>query len=331
MPEQTISSIDTSIYTSNKAYGGKGGSTFVKERALQGQTVTRIQGWEGRWQLRGLKIWFSDGDSFMFGDDAESPTPIFSFEPGETLIELKFYDSPETSSGGYHRSGGFRFQTNKGRTFKATSQKSPGREYYTEVGSGPLCGVFGRGGADIDCLGFAMLRPVQSAVLVDVKYPGLETLEVTTPPTQIDKIDYTNNTSSVQSLTLSGTKEVQTKISWSTSTSLELSYTFSVTAGIPIVGEVSSELSWMVGLTSTYERDETRTETKTYDFPITCMPHTRIEAQAIIYDDKISTNYEAEVTYNLDSGKVIKYHVNGIYNGLSVRGVDVDINETPIE
>ena len=331
MPEQKISSIDTSVYVSNVAYGGSGGTTFSQEGALRGATVTSIQGWEGKWQLRGLKIEFNDGKSFMFGKAAESATGIFRFDQGETLVDLKFYDSAETSSGGYYRSGGFWFKTNKGRTFSATSKKKPGKQYNADVGSGPLCGVFGREGADIDSLGFAMLRPVKSAVLINVKYPGLETMPVATTPTTVDHVDYNNQTSVSQSLTLKGETTVQTKIAWSTTTSLEFSMTTTVNAGVPVVAQVNEELAWTVGSSSTYQQEQTETTKKLYDFPITCPPHTYVKAQAIMYEDQISTNYVADMTYHLDSGKVIKYHVKqGIYDGLSARGVYVTVEEEPI-
>ena len=331
MPEQTFTSVDTSIYISNKAYGGSGGSHFSQQGALQGATITSIQGWEGKWQLRGLKVKFSDGKSYMYGEAAESATQIFKFEAGETLIELKFYDSPETSSGGYYRSGGFWFKTNKGRTFKATSQKSPGRAYDADVGSGPLCGVFGRGGADIDCLGFAMLRPLKSAVLINVKYPGLETMPVASTPTEVNRVDYDNSSSTEQTVSLKGETEVTIKTAWSVTTSLEFGVTTSVTAGIPEVAQVNTEVSWKVGITGSYDREETKTTKKSYDFPIKVPPHTNVKAQAIIYEDKISTDYEADMTYNLDSGKTIKYHVEGIYDGLSARGVNVDVKENPLK
>ena len=130
-------------------------------------------------------------------------------------------------SGGYYWSGGFWFKTNKGRTFKASSKKSPGNSYVANIGSGPLCGVFSRGGADIDCLGFAMLWPVKSAVSINVKYPGLETMPVASTPTEVNRVGYDNSSIYRTKLmvSLKGETEVTTKTAWSDTTSLEYGVT----------------------------------------------------------------------------------------------------------
>lgn len=151
----THSDIDTSIYTSNRAYGGVSGCNFkqVDSRHI----VTSIQAWRGPWQLRGLKVTFSDDKSHTFGTTEGSATPVFDLQL-ERLAKVVFYDSPETSSGGYYRSGGFTLETDKGRSFSATSMKQPSTKYSEIVGSGILCGVFGSQGSDIDNLGFALHR-----------------------------------------------------------------------------------------------------------------------------------------------------------------------------
>ena len=330
MPGQSRDDIDTKIYASNKAYGGTGGSRFKVVGALKGATITSIQGWQGQWQLRGLKVKFSDGKNYMFGEAAETSTPIFRFENGETLIDLKFYDSSEKSSGGYYRSGGVSFKTNKGRSFSAISKNTPSNHYYEEVGSGPLCGVFGAMGADIDSLGFAMLRRVKSAVLIDMKYPGLHTMPVAVKPDSVDHIDYDNNTTKDQNLTLKGETTITTETSWSVATSMEFGISVSVKAGVPEVAEFETEASWTIGREEEHARTTTEEVKRLYDFPIVCPPGKKIVADAILYHDKISTDYEADMTYNLDTGYVIKYHVEGVYDGLTARGVEVDIHEFPL-
>lgn len=88
---------------------------------------------------------------------------------------------------------------------------------------------------------------------------------------------------------------------------------YTVYAGIPEVAKVETGFSWKVGVTVTYDHEEPKTTKKSYDFPIKVPLHTNVTAQAIIYyEDKISTDSEADMTYNLDSGRIIKYHVEEI-------------------
>lgn len=83
----------------------------------------------------------------------------FQFFEGEKVASLTLWASSFHTG----RSGGFQINTSHGCSFKACVRESYICDSYKpEVGCGLLTGVFGRGGEDLDCLGFALLIKAES-------------------------------------------------------------------------------------------------------------------------------------------------------------------------
>lgn len=332
MPAITHAGVDTSLYTSNQSYGGHADTTlFTNIRGTMGATITEITAYTDSWQLQGLNVKFSDGNVYKYGKE-DNKKSQFTFQTGETIIQLVMHDSHKKCDNGQYHSGGFYIKTNLRREFEVSPKKSPKAKYEVDVGSGLLVGVFG--GSDtskINQLGFAILRPVESAVLVDVSYPGLNAVPVANTPTNVDSVTYANNTSITQTVDLHGSTTVTTETKWSVSTSLEVSMTTTVKGGVPEIAEVEGSFQWQLGVTASYERSSTKETSTSYDFPVVCPPGMTTTAQAIIYEDEITTNYVGTMTYNLDNGNTLSYPVKGMYNGLSARGVYVEAQETPLD
>ena len=332
MPAITHSGVDTALYTSNHGYGGHADVTlFTEIHGNMGATITQITAYTDSWQLQGLNVKFSDGNYYKYGKEGNKKSQ-FTFRTGETIIQLAMYDSHKKCDNGQYHSGGFYFKTNLTREFKVSPKNSPKTKYEVEVGSGLLVGVFGSSDSGkINYLGFAVLRPVESAVLINVSYPGLDTVPVATTPESVDTIKNSNQSSTAQTVELHGSTSVKTENKWSTSTSMEMSSTTTVTTGIPGVESLKESFQWKVGTTASFERSSTKETSTSYDFPVVCSPNMTTTARAIMYEDKISTNYVGTMTYNLDNGKVLSYPVKGIYDGLSARGVNIQIHEVPLD
>ena len=197
---QQIFDIDDSYFTSNAAMGGNDGSNFYcgvkKGQPPQSGTIVRsLKGWYDSNTMRGLEVELTDGSNHAFGSCANvESTEKFYLAEGEKVISLKiWYDKYRNG-----RCGGFEMTTNEknidnqNRIFSVPAPRK-GDPYEPELGSGILIGVFGNCGKDIDSLGFALLRRVESAQLLEVNYPNISTLLVPTAPKSIKTITYDNS------------------------------------------------------------------------------------------------------------------------------------------
>ncbi|KAL1271935.1 hypothetical protein QQF64_030951 [Cirrhinus molitorella] len=122
-------------------------------------------------QVKVVKAWLSDGRIGRFGTQ-DGPYKEYTFKNGEYFTSLSLWGN----EAGTHL-GAIKFKTNQGGEFFAKMISSGlKQEYPMDVGSGFCLGVVGRGGADIDCMGFTFLNAVQTTVLTNVNYPTLHQL-----------------------------------------------------------------------------------------------------------------------------------------------------------
>ena len=246
---------------------------------------------------------------------------MFFIGKGEMITEAVIYGGYiEVNGKNVGRCKGFKLTTDQGRTFDFKTNK-PGEEFGIDVGSGVLMGVFGKSGYDIDSLGFAFLRPVRSAVMKNVKYPAISTTLIASKPIRIDTIVYDNSKGTdTQTYQLNFQESVMERSSWSATTALEFSITqqFKVEASFPI-GSASSTttLSLKESVSTTQGRENIKSFTKSFDFPIHAAAGKQITATVTIYEGAISIPYEGEIEYVLNSGKKFSYNVSGIYSGVT--------------
>lgn len=321
--------INTAYFTSQTAVGGSGGGEFyygVKKGQISpssGAVVRLLKAWYDSNTMRGIQIELTNGGKHSFGRQEGTQSQPFYFADGETIQSLKIWASDHDTG----RCGGFELITNEGRKFDVDARRT-GDPYQPEIGSGILVGLFGRAGADIDCLGFALLRRVESAVLVNVDYPDISTLQVKTKPRQIQTITYDNSDGTVeQTFTFSGSESVEETETWSVTAGIETSVSTEVQAGIPIIAEGSVTASLSVSVSGTYERSTKKTTVQSFNFPVTVPPGKRMLASATLYEGNIDTEYTGKMVFTLDSGKSFNYEVNGIYSGVSASQAVVKTDE----
>ncbi|XP_038053297.1 aerolysin-like protein [Patiria miniata] len=315
-----FSDINTKIFCTNQASGGSGGKakTFIKMDT--GAVMTKIQAWKEDWRIRGVEMTMSDGTQQLFGSRTGSGS-LFTLNSGETLRRLNIQASGQKSSGGYVRLGAIWMETSQGRSWGIFSRylTEDGRYWYDMPNSGIVCGMFGKYGDDVDCLGFAVMNPIERARLVNVTYPNLDLKVVADTPTIVASNEYSNGTSVNQSYTLTGEKTVTTERSWSVTTGFEMSYSVSVSASIPQVADIEASTSWTLSSETTHSRSETISEEQGWEWPIVCPPYMRIRASGTMYQDSIDNAYEAKVHIDLKNGQDYEYAVKGIYEGMNVR------------
>ena len=236
----------------------------------------------------------------------------------ELLLWGGYYSGSPTKA---ERVQGIKITMERGAVYEVLTSHLTGDPYSVDVGSGLMMGVFGTEGNDIGSVGFAFLRRAENSVLTDVYYPQVLTELITSKPSRIDTIKY-DNTAGTQDQTYMLTLEesVTESAAWSVTTSLELGFSasFSVKAGF-LFAKASSTTSFSlsVGVSTTFERENEKTFTKVFQFPITVGAGESVVATATIYEGKISTPYTGTVVNTLSSGQTFNYTTSGVYSGVT--------------
>ena len=323
----------TNYFTTKYIVGGTGGNfrtiNFNGERI--GEVVRSFKVWvDNRYgAIRCVQVEITNGRSYTYGDKKGYESEKFYFQPGELLKSLEIWGNGKCGKAA--RVAGLRFRTNKGRKFEVHSSGRRNGPYRPPIGSGILIGFQLRSGSALDALGFLILRRVEKAILSNIRYPSLHTLALRTKPIRIDTVTYNNKRSSIAShYTLSGSKAITEKESWSITKSLEteVSAEFEV-RGSALFIEKSAKFGVRVktGISGTRSRETTTTTTRSYNFQIDVPPRKTVEATATIYEGVINTPYTGTMKYFLETGRTFQYNVRGTYKGVAVSQIIVTKTE----
>ncbi|XDV19456.1 hypothetical protein PO909_024926 [Leuciscus waleckii] len=264
--------------------GGQGGGAFSFTGQNNGASLEKIGVWVGEWQVKAVRVWLSDGRVETFG--------------GECFTSLSLW-----GNGAGTRLGAIKFKTSQGKEFfsKMTSWGLK-TEYPMDVGSGFCLGVVGRGGSDIDCMGFMFLKAVESTVLTDVNYPTLHQLIPKVTVEEIKSLSYKNNSSTTQKQKVESSKKISNKSSWSVSASLSATF-------------------------STEHTDE-RTETLSTDVDVP--PGKKLDVSVTIGRATFDLPYTGTVKMTCKNGSVFAYGTKGTYKGVTYTDIKVDTKESPL-
>mgnify|MGYP000102456782 CR=1 FL=1 len=314
-------SYNPNIFVPFHTIGGSGGSDFSWVNGTNGNLIKKLEVWSGGWQLRGIKVTLTNGESRTFGKLEDRYQGSLELAPGELITKLSIW-----GNGAGTRTGAFRMETNKGQVFFPKMYDwGLKTEYVMDVGSGLLAGIYGGANSDIDRLGFAFLLPIRNSVLKDVSYPTLAAYLVATTPFTIDQITIDNLQGTVsQGAVLKNSQSFTVSREWSNSTALEVSITSSVSASIPLVADVSVETSVSLSNVYSFGRSESETIERGVDHNVTCPPGQMLRATATTYQDKLDIPYNGRFEVEIQStGAKFSYSVSGNYKGVSVRSVFV--------
>ncbi len=324
MAYQQIVDVNDSYFTSNVAIGGPGGSPFlcgVGPNPPQSGTVVRsLQVWYFKGsRVTALEVGLSNKEFISFGTKYADAyvSERFVIAPNEKISLLKLW--PSTYQGG--RCGGFEVVTDQNRNFSVDAWRHfP--PYELEIGSGLLVGMYGRAHDDIDCLGFGLLRRVTSAQLIEVQYPDLSMLRVTTQPKQIQSTTYDNsNGATEKEFIVEGNINVTSAESWSPTDGMESSIEAKVKAGIAILAEAKEIAAVTLSVSGTYDRSNINPSKHSYAFPVIVPAGELLRATGTLYEGSIKTEYTGKMLYTLASGASFSYDVSGEYNGISASQV----------
>ncbi|CAN0196879.1 unnamed protein product [Lampetra planeri] len=302
--------------------GGQGGTSFSLDGRRNGATLEKIWVWVGGWQIKCVKAWLTDGRSAQYGNPSGSHKE-FVFQPGELFSSLSLW-----GNGAGSRMGAFKFRTSKGREFfvKMTDWGLK-TEYPVDIRSGICLGIQGKGGSDIDCMGFLFINSVKCSELINVTYPTLHKQLPKVQMEEIKSLSYKNTGSVPQTYKMETSKTVTKTSSWSISNKLEATVSISVSAGIPDVVDVESGFSFTVGTESTHavENSESKTELLSFDVTVPAGKTTAIDVN--IGRAEIDLPYKGTVRMSLLNGATYHIPMEGVYKGLAYTKATAEIKE----
>ncbi|CAN0199569.1 unnamed protein product [Lampetra planeri] len=302
--------------------GGQGGKDFRFNGWKNGATLKKIWVWVGGWQVKCVKAWLTDGSSAQYGNPSGSHKE-FVFQPGELFSSLSLW-----GNGAGSRLGAFKFRTTKGREFfvKMTDWGLK-TEYPVDIRSGICLGIQGKGGSDIDCMGFLFINSVKCSELINVTYPTLHKQLPKVQMEEVKSLSYKNTGSVPQTYTIETSKTVTKSSSWSISNSLEATVSISVSAGIPDVVEVESGFSFTVSTESTHAVENSVSKTELLSFNVTVPAGKTTAIDVNIGRAQIDLPYKGTVRMSLLNGATYNIPMEGVYKGLAYTKATAEIKE----
>ncbi|KAM6945679.1 LOW QUALITY PROTEIN: aerolysin-like protein [Aplochiton taeniatus] len=299
--------------------GGQGGSPFSLDGENNGATLEKLIVWVGGWQVRGVEVSLTDGIK-TFGSRSGGGQE-YKFQPGECFTSLSLWNGAGT------RLGAIKFKTNRPGEFFAKMTDWGLKTEYPMDGSGICLGVAGRGGSDIDSMGFTFLNAVKSTVLTNVNYPTINQVVPQVAVEEIKSITYDNDTTADQENKIESSKKITKKSSWTKSSSIESTLSVEVKAGIPEVFEVSTGFSLTVGSESSYTSEYTDERTETVSFTITVPAGKKVKVDITIGRAAIDLPYNGTVKITCRNGSMLQYNTSGEYKGLTYTAIKQVLKE----
>ncbi|KAK7177176.1 hypothetical protein R3I93_001224 [Phoxinus phoxinus] len=305
--------------------GGGGGAPFSLTGESNGASLEKIWVWVEDWQVRGVRVWLTDGRNETFGKPS-GQYQEYIFKAGECFTSLSLWGNGEGT-----RLGAIKFKTSTGGEFFAKMTKwDLKKEYPMDVGSGYCLGVAGRGGSDIDCMGFMFINTVESTVLTNVHYPTLHQLIPQVAVEELKSIDFRNDSSAVQHQKIESSKKVTKTSTWTTSKSFTATFSMEVKAGIPAVAEVTTGFSVSVGTERTYSQENTEERTETLTNDVEVPPGKKLHVDVTIGRATFDMPYTGTVVMTCRNGSVLQYETKGTYKGVTYTDIKVKTKEFPL-
>ncbi len=297
--------------------GGQGGGGFWHHEISHNSVVKKIEAWAGGWQLRGVKLHFSNGTVSTIGkaEGRYQGAIELRYDDGESVTYLSIY-----GNGAGTRCGAFHIKTNKGQDyFPQMYDWGLKTEYKMEVGSGIVLGAFGKAGLDVDSMGFLMLRKVVGVDMTNVVYDMRGTNLL--PPRKISALDVTlanpsdsDSDKGYQKVT----KEKQTSGHWSVTAGVTFGQEYKVSAGVPEIADVEVSTKWEVSVSGTYGKSWSTIAGSEVQIPLIAPKRSKTRITVDYYEGTLNKlPYKAQMKYYLDNGSKFYTNVRGMYDGVS--------------
>ncbi|EHK97928.1 putative Natterin-like protein [Glarea lozoyensis 74030] len=272
--------------------------------------------------IQGLELEFTDGKRTSAGNtDSSNPFEI----KDEKVKSISLWGM---GSGQWDRTSEIYLETNKGTKLSAGAKdtKKKENEFKMSIGSGLLLGFQGRAGGCIDSLAPIFLKPVAKKYIDKVSYPDFDVSNK-----EFLEMQYLDRATSVWK-GVSGTSKVQSERSfttsntWTTTTNIENSIGFSITAKIPLVSEATVSDTLTMGKEKSYESAETETKLLRCEQEVPMDDENdNFELRAIFYSGKQDVAYKGTFNVVTEDGQKFSFPTSGTLKQVMCSRVDVQI------
>lgn len=299
--------------------GGRDGTPFQDAKYHQGIVVSEIEAWAGGWQLRGIRIKFSDGSVITRGklEGYYCGSINIDYLSGETVTGLSIW-----GNGAGTRCGAFKITTSKNKEFFPKMTKwGLKTEYKMNAGGGVILGVIGGEGSDIDRLGFLMLDKVNTSVLTQFEY---DFNKVSLPEKKYAYDVTIPNPSKIDSDTGSVTKKVARERGgeWFIKAGVKFGQEYKVKGGVPVVAEAEITTKWEVSVEGGYTGKWTNIDEETVSIPLIAPALTKTRIVYAYFQGKLNgCPFVATMKYFLMGGGIWDCEVTGFYDGVDTTRV----------
>jgi len=315
-----ISNVSSSFYIKSTAFGGNGGTSFDKHKFLtKGFVIRKLEVWQGKSMLRGIRITYSDGSTDQMGKLEEIYTSFeLDYDNGERVIDLAVFNNYVYGiQSKDERCGAFKIMTNKGRTFFPQMTDRPlAWKFMQSPGGGIILGLHGKHGDDIDSLGFRMIRPIRSMVLRDISY-NMQYMAQPVRRTYLDETIPNASPETIHFLAYEESMDIRRTGEWSISGAATFGLDFTISGVIPMI-EATAEAtaSWDVSVTGQYRSSWVETLDATLRVPIICPPLSKTRFFYYWFEGTGSVTMSGTMYVTVDNGLSWIYPVTGTYNGV---------------
>uniref|UniRef100_A0A8B9LC66 Jacalin-type lectin domain-containing protein n=1 Tax=Astyanax mexicanus TaxID=7994 RepID=A0A8B9LC66_ASTMX len=266
--------------------GGNGGSGFNLDGTRTGGTLKKMWVWVGGWQIKGIRVWLTDGQSIECGQRRGNYSE-FVFQSGEYFSDLSLW-----GNGAGTRLGAIKFKTNKSRTFfvKMTDWGLK-TEYPISIGSG-IC-------------------------------VGMEKLNVSIE--EIKSMTYHNDSTVNQEYKTDTEKTIIETSSWTVTNSMENTFSIDVKAGIPGIVEVGTGYSIKEGSETSRSLQSSVSRTEKLSFPVRVPAGKSVEVDITIGRATFNLPYTGVVRITCYDGTVMHFQTSGTYRGVTYTELKLSI------
>lgn len=297
--------------------GGCGGEKFLYHS--YGSAVEHIKAWKGG-ASDGLKaIYFQtfDGQTFTIGQiPVGPPTKEFTFKVGERLKGNMIL----TGNGIGTRTGYIKFQTSLGNTFEVGNQKT---NYIYDSKDSYLMGFFGTHGADVDTLGFLLMKELENQYLSDVDYE-LASVSLS-QPIRFREVEFTNPHNVEDTVVERIEQEMSTTKEWSVAGSFSFTYSSSVEAGVPGAAETTTGWSISVGVTASYTNTKFESNVNSNEYTAVVPACSYGNIDWTYFESTQPVSFRGALVYEFKDGSTpLRIDVDGVYKGVITGTTVVD-------
>jgi len=302
--------------------GGGDGESFTFHEEFH--SVETIDVWVSEIDIVAIRIrMFDSGTESIAGKPLAEAPASFTFQRGERITG----DMILRGNGSGLNLGSIFFKTTQNREFSVGDSEDRD-DYLFPSGDSFLMGFRGRQGDSIYNLGFIMMKPLNSLLLVVKQYDFTELQN--DPPTKIRTGTYINDSTEANTHAVTENQVIAKTNEWTVETSFSFTMEMQVSAGIPEVFTVEASFEFTQGVAVTHTNSETSTQESSQVVTINAAPCKTTTYVNTWVESTAPVSFTGHTTYNFKDGTSVDFPCDGVWKGAITSNIITTSKETDI-